>query len=51
MGGFIYWLGFVATAQIDSVVAEKGRFNWFLISTGYHLVGMLIMGAILALWA
>src|SRR5258708_708630 len=51
IGGFINWLGFVAAAQIDGVTSEKRPFNWFLISSGYQLVGMLIMGAILALWA
>ena len=51
MGGFVYWLGFVATVQIESVSSELKPFNWFLITSGYHLVGMLIMGTILALWA
>jgi hypothetical protein len=51
IGGFINWLGLVAPVQIDGVVAEKKPFNWFLITGGYQLVGMLLMGGILGLWA
>lgn len=50
-GGFINWLGLVAVAQIDGVTAEKRPFAWFLVSSGYQLAGLLVMGAILALWA
>jgi hypothetical protein len=50
-GGFINWLGLVAVSQLDGVTAEKKPFKWFAITSGYQLVGMLIMGAILSLWA
>ncbi len=51
VGGFINWLGFTAVTQLDSVTAEKRPVRWFFIVSGYQLVGMLLMGAILALWA
>ncbi len=51
MGGFVYWLGFVATVQMEVVVSEKRPLKWFLITNGYNLAGMMIMGAILALYA
>ncbi len=50
-GGFITWLGFVATVQADTATTEKKALKWFSVNSGFQLVGMLIMGAILALWA
>jgi len=34
---------------MDAATSEKK--NWFFFTSGYQLVGMLIMGAILSLWA
>ncbi len=52
LGGFVNWLGFVAVAHMDLVTAEKRSFNpWFTIVSGYQLVGLCGMGAILSMWA
>jgi hypothetical protein len=51
MGGFVYWLGFVATVLSESLISEKKPFKWFLITGGFNLAGMLIMGSILAVYA
>lgn len=50
MGGFWIWLGFVATTSINSVLYEKKSWTLFAINTGYYLVALLAMGAILAGW-
>ena len=50
-GGFIFWLGFVAAAQLDTATAEKKPLNWFFINSGFQLAGLLIMGTILAFWS
>jgi hypothetical protein len=47
--GFLIWLGFVATVQISSVIWCKKPMNLFLINTGRHLVGLVVMGGILAI--
>ena len=48
--GFWLWLGFVATSNLESVLFESRPLGLYLISNGYHLVGMLGMGALLAAW-
>lgn len=48
--GLLNWLGFIAVVQIHSVIFEKKPFKLFLINTGFQLVSLLIMGAILVLW-
>ena len=48
--GFWLWLGFIATFTLDSVLFEKRPLKVWIINNAYHLVGMLIMGAVLALW-
>jgi hypothetical protein len=47
---FLCWLGFVAFTSINSVTYEHKPVKLYLINTGYQLVSMLIMGAILAVW-
>lgn len=49
-GGFWCWVGFVATAQTTNALFSKKPWKVHLIDVGYHLVGLLVMGAILALW-
>jgi hypothetical protein len=44
------WLGFVAAIQIGSVTYERKPLKFFAINSGYRLVTMMIMGAILTLW-
>lgn len=48
--GFMAWLGFVATVTIGQVVYERRSFKLFLINSGYILIGLLVMGAILGWW-
>jgi hypothetical protein len=45
------WFGFVAVATISSVTYERKPFALFALNSGYLLVSMLIMGAILAVWS
>ncbi len=49
MVGFWAWLGFVATTMFSNVLFEKKPFPLFLIDAGYHLVNLLVMGAVLAM--
>jgi hypothetical protein len=48
--GFLCWLGFVAFTGINIVTYEHKPLKLYLINTGFQLVSMLIMGAILAVW-
>lgn len=48
--GFWLWLGFVATTNLETVTFESRPLGLYLINNGYHLVGMLLMGALLAVW-
>lgn len=45
---FWLWLGFVATTLYMAVNYEKKSMEWFIISAGHYLVGMLAMGIVLA---
>lgn len=48
--GFLVWLGFAAPLGLTgNVVSQKGIGTWF-IDTGYQLLSLLIMGAILGAW-
>ena len=48
--GFLAWLGFVATTNLNTVLFEFRPLGLYLINNGYHLVSMLGMGALLAVW-
>ena len=48
--GFLIWLGFVATFALDAVLFEKRPFKLYLINSGYYLVSLMLMGALLGLW-
>lgn len=48
--GFWIWLGFVAVFTLDSVLFEMGSIKAWAINNAYHLVGLLTMAAILAVW-
>jgi hypothetical protein len=48
--GFWLWLGFVVTTNLGTVIFEQRPLGLYLINNGYHLVGMLGMGALLAVW-
>lgn len=45
--GFLFWLGFVATTQISSVVWCKKPFNLFVLNTAYKLLSFLVMSGII----
>ena len=47
---FWLWLGFVVTTNLETVLFEQRALGLFLINNSYHLVGFLMMGAILAVW-
>ncbi|RJP44367.1 DUF1761 domain-containing protein [Candidatus Parcubacteria bacterium] len=48
--GFWIWLGFVGTVQFVAHLYTGKSKDMFLIDTGYQLVNLLVMGAILAGW-
>jgi Protein of unknown function (DUF1761) len=48
--GFLNWLGFIAAPNFAQGIYEGRHIKLFLINTGYWLVGMLITGALLAVW-
>jgi hypothetical protein len=48
--GFWLWLGFVATTNLETVLFEGRPLGLYLINDGYHLAGLLGMGAMLAVW-
>ncbi len=49
--GFWAWLGFVAPVQMTDVLFGGKKWKLFAINTGYQLASLVIMGAILAVWA
>lgn len=49
MTGFWSWLGFVAPVQYGEVLFGGKTHKLFLINTGYQLVSLLVMGAIIAM--
>ena len=48
--GFFNWLGFVLTIGLASYAYEHRPLKLVAINTGYQLVGLLAMGAIVAVW-
>jgi hypothetical protein len=48
--GFMAWLGFVATIMVALIFYEKKKPELIAINAGYQLVGIVVMGAILAVW-
>ena len=48
--GFWLWLGFVVTTNLETVIFEGRPVGLYLINNGYHLAGLLGMGALLAVW-
>ena len=48
--GIWLWVGFVATTMIGMVLWENKPFKLFLINAGHVLAGLIVMGAILAVW-
>ena len=48
--GFWNWLGFIAPVTLSAVLWEHKPWKLWAIHSGYYLVGLCIMGIILALW-
>jgi hypothetical protein len=48
--GFIVWLGFFAAPNFPQGIYEGRPFKLFAINMGYWLVGLLIVGGLLAVW-
>ncbi|MDP9038468.1 MAG: DUF1761 domain-containing protein [Acidobacteriota bacterium] len=48
--GFIVWLGFFAATQFPQGLYEGRPLRLFLINGGYWLVGLVAVGALLAVW-
>ncbi len=49
--GFWIWLGFQLTLLIQTVIFEGKKRETMVINASYQLVALMIMGAILAVWA
>jgi vacuolar-type H+-ATPase subunit I/STV1 len=47
---FLNWLGFVAPVHLGLLTYEHKPLRYFLIVSGYQLVTLLAMGAVLTLW-
>ncbi len=45
--GFCFWLGFVATTQISSVIWHQKPFSLFLIDSGYKLLSFVVVGGLI----
>lgn len=50
MGGFWNWLGFIVPVTVGTVLWEGKSWKLWFLNASYYLVGLLIMGMILALW-
>jgi hypothetical protein len=48
--GFFNWLGFVATVTLGITLYERKPFALFVITNGWQLPSLLVMGAIVAVW-
>jgi hypothetical protein len=48
--GFITWLGFVVGPLYPQSVYEGRPFTYFAINSGYWLVGLVVVGGLLAVW-
>jgi len=48
--GFLAWLGFIAGPGYPQTIYEGRPFKYFAITGGYWLIGMVIVGVLLALW-
>jgi hypothetical protein len=48
--GFLNWIGFIAPVTLGSVLWEGKPWKLWVLNAGYYLVGLCLMGAILAVW-
>lgn len=49
--GFLAWLGFVATTMLAGALYAGKPLKLYALETGYHLVSLVVMAAILVGWA
>jgi len=50
MTAFWVWLGYIAMYTLNQVTWEGKSWSFYFITNGYQLVGLLIVGVILASW-
>jgi hypothetical protein len=48
--GFIAWVGFFAAPNLPQNIYESRPFKLFAINNGYWLVGLVVIGSIMAIW-
>ncbi len=48
--GFWLFVGFVLTTNLATVIFERRPTGLYLISMGYNLTGLVLMGVVLAVW-
>lgn len=48
--GFLVWVGFIVAPNLPQGIYEGRPFKLFAINSGYWLVGLLIIGGVLAVW-
>ena len=48
--GVLAWIGFIAAPNLPQGLYEKRPFKLFAINSGYWLLGLFIVGGILATW-
>lgn len=48
--GLVLWVGFVATTALSDYMASNRPIKLYLINSGYYLVSIVVMSAILAAW-
>lgn len=45
--GLTVWLGFVVTHTVNGVLYEQRPWGWFYVHTGYEIISLACMGAVL----
>ncbi|HWR71798.1 MAG TPA: DUF1761 domain-containing protein [Nitrospirota bacterium] len=50
MSGFWNWLGFIAPVTLAAVLWESKPWKLWVLTNGYYLVTLLVMGTILSAW-
>ena len=48
--GFWNWLGFIVPVSLGTVIWEGKPWKLWVLNAGYYLVGLLLIGMLLAVW-
>ena len=48
--GFVAWLGFVVAGKLSEFLADRRPMDLLYLDSGYRLVILVLMGAVLAVW-